>query len=349
MKIFKSILVMGVLFLFNACSPKIATKIPTVFYPESEDSAKLQFLKTFNYSTDIEGKQTSFNKALIGDVEASSIKKPYGVDYYKGKIYVCDLGIEGIVEIDLVSNKFTPINPKGSGKLDMPLNISIDEEGNKYIIDISLRKVLVYDENFNYMLSFGKGELGSPTDIAIGKDKIWVTDISKHNISAFDRKTKKLLFSFPETVEGNDDWLYKPSSIDVSEDKIYVTDAGDGGIKVFSKKGEFIKKIGSFGKQLGQFLRPKGIALDKEENLYAVDGALQNVQIFNSDGKLLLFFGGATNTYGGMYLPTAVAVSYDIELFKKYVDPRYELKYLIFQINQYGNHKVNVYGRIEPK
>ena len=122
------------------------------------------------------------------------------------------------------------------------------------------------------------------------------------------------------------------------------------GVKIFSLKGDFISKVGSFGKAYGQFVRPKGNAVDEEENLYVVDGSFQNVQIFNNENQLLMGFGGPTNTYGGMYLPTDVSISYDIELFKKYVDTtKFDLKYLIFQINQFGNHKVNVYGRVEHK
>ena len=34
--------------------------------------------------------------------------------------------------------------------------------------------------------------------------------------------------------------------------------------------------------------------------------------------------------------------------FQKYVDPAYELKYIILVTNQYTPEKVNVYGRIVP-
>ncbi len=337
--------------IFYSCSPKIIqSNVQKVYYPEIEDSAKIQFLATFNSSTDIEAKQSAFNKSIIGEVDQVKIKKPYGVDYFEGKIFVCDLGIGGIVEIDLKSNKFNQIVPRGPGKLDVPLNISIDELGTIYIVDISLQKILVYDKDFNFISSFGKGELKSPTDIAIINNKIWVTDIVSHTVKVFDKKTNELLFSFPDTVEGNEDWLYKPSNISASKKYIYVTDVGDGGIKKFSIKGDFISKVGSFGKAYGQFVRPKGNAVDKEDNLYVVDGSFQNVQMFNDKNQLLMYFGGPTNTSGGMYLPTGISISYDTELFKKYVDlDKFDLKYLIFQINQFGNHKVNVYGRVEHK
>ncbi|MCF6183631.1 MAG: hypothetical protein L3J56_03210 [Bacteroidales bacterium] len=51
-----------------------------------------------------------------------------------------------------------------------------------------------------------------------------------------------------------------------------------------------------------------------------------------------------------MYLPASITISYeDIKYFEKYVDPEYNLKYLILVSNQYGPDKINVYGRIELK
>lgn len=42
---------------------------------------------------------------------------------------------------------------------------------------------------------------------------------------------------------------------------------------------------------MGDFARPKGVAVDSEGHIYVVDAAFGNVQIFNSEGLLLLFFG----------------------------------------------------------
>ena len=41
----------------------------------------------------------------------------------------------------------------------------------------------------------------------------------------------------------------------------------------------------------GQFARPKGISTDKEGNIYVIDTAFGNVQIFDAKGQLLMFLG----------------------------------------------------------
>jgi hypothetical protein len=114
--------------------------------------------------------------------------------------------------------------------------------------------------------------------------------------------------------------------------------------------GEYISAVGSYGAGLAQFVRPKGIALDHEENLYVVDAGFENVQIFNKQGQLLMFFGGPYKGPGDMYLPAKVIIDYHhLRYYEKFVDPAFRLKYLIFVTNQYGPDKITVYGRLETK
>ncbi len=88
----------------------------------------------------------------------------------------------------------------------------------------------------------------------------------------------------------------------------------------------------------------------REANLYVVDAAFENVQIFNPEGELLMHFGGSYEGAGAMWLPAAVEISYDnLSYFEPYVDESFRLKYLIYVTNQYGPAKLNVYGFVEEK
>ena len=134
------------------------------------------------------------------------------------------------------------------------------------------------------------------------------------------------------------------------DDKVYVSDIGDFKIKIFSTSGEVINAIGSYGRNMGQFVRPKGIAVDHNLNLFVVDSGFENVQIFDADGNLLMFFGGSYKKPGDMWLPAKVIVDYDnLKYFEKYVHQSFKLKYLIFVTNQYGPDKINVYGYVGPE
>ena len=63
-----------------------------------------------------------------------------------------------------------------------------------------------------------------------------------------------------------------------------------------------------------------------------------------------MFFGGTYKGPGDMWLPAKITIDYDnLQYFRKYVDPSYDLQYLILVTNQYGPDKINVYGRVEPR
>ncbi|NOY67900.1 MAG: hypothetical protein GXP53_00170, partial [Deltaproteobacteria bacterium] len=84
---------------------------------------------------------------------------------------------------------------------------------------------------------------------------------------------------------------------------------------------------------------------DKQDNLYAVDAAFENVQIFDKKGQLLLFFGGSGTGSGKLYLPAGISIDYkNVKYFSKFADPNFALEYLIYVTSTYGKNKLNVYG-----
>ncbi len=108
--------------------------------------------------------------------------------------------------------------------------------------------------------------------------------------------------------------------------------------------------MGKYGNGYGMFVRPKGIAVDREGVLYVVDAGFQNVQMFNEQGQLLMFFGGPYQGPGTMYLPAKVTIDYEnVDLFRDRVHRGLEAKYLVIVTNQYGPDKISIYARVEPK
>lgn len=340
--------------LLSSCSPKLAPKtakvVEPVFYPQESDTARIQYLTSFSNSLSFTGRQSAFTSSIVGAQEVKNISKPYGVSIKHGKIYVCDVTLRGLEIIDLENKTFKHFIPQGGNSFELPLNCFIDVDSNIYVTDPNKGNIKVFDSNLLYQTKFGSKTLIKPTDIFIKNKRIYVVDIKNNRVNIFNQETHKFIDYFPKSVAGNEDWLYSPTNIYISESKIYVSDIGDTKIKIYSLKGEFLQSFGALGRGAGQFVRPKGIAVDKEEILYVVDGAFENVQMFNEKGQLLMFFGGPYKGPGDMYLPTQITIDYDnIQYFEKYVDSHYNLKYIIIVANQYGPDKISVYGRIELK
>ena len=95
-----------------------------------------------------------------------------------------------------------------------------------------------------------------------------------------------------------------------------------------------------------------GIAVDREGHLYAVDAAFSNVQIFNKEARLLMFFGGSGDKPGSFLLPAKVVLDYDnLQYFQKYALPNFQIQYVILVTSQFGPRLVNVlaYGQERGK
>ena len=321
-----------------------------VFFPAIADTPRIQYLRSFSSSDDVQKQQSKFARFVIGEKPKKEIKKPYGLFIKNAKLYICDTDLGGLEIIDLKENSFEYFVPEGSGQLLFPLNCFVDNDENLYVTDGKRQKIIVFDKLGNHIKSFGEKDNFKPIDLAVSGNKIFVTNIKNHQVLVYDKTDFHLIDAFPEIDKNQEGYLFNPMNLAVTNDKVYVSDFGDFKIKIFSHKGDYLKSVGSYGKNLGQFARPKGIAVDKDSNLFVVDAAFENVQIFNPEGQLLMPFGGSYKGSGYMYLPAQVVVDYDnLDYFQQYTDENYTLKYIILVSNQFGPDKISLYGRITPK
>ena len=339
-----AILVMG--FLAGCAGTPDTTESRTdskVFYPPSPNSPRIQFLTSYSGASDIEKeKRTSFARFVLGEEKKAvpQISKPYGVALYEDKIYVADTRGNGYAILDLDNESYHEI--LGMKK---PINIAIDNDGTKYITDTELDRVLVFDRNEQRVQTIGGEGEYKPTDVAIAGDKLFVVDIKNQKIRVLNKATGEQLYTIGSA--GSDEGqLYQPTNIAVATNgHVYVSDTGNFRVQEYTPDGRFVRKLGSIGTSYGKFARPKGIALDREGRIYVVDAAFQNVQVFNTEGQLLMYFAGPGVGPGELYLPTDIYIDYESAgYFQKYAEPGFDLEYVILVTNQFGPHKVNVYG-----
>ncbi|MEI7965078.1 MAG: 6-bladed beta-propeller [Chitinophagaceae bacterium] len=340
------------LLLNSGCNRHVASKTPLVIYPAPPDTARIQYLTSYASSLDVSGKRSALQQTVMGEDLGMPIGKPYGIATAAGKIFICDATIHGLNVINLAKKSFTQFVPTGKGQLKLPLNCITDKDGKLYITDAGRNEVVIFDANLNYVSAIGKTDTGDhfrPLDICVSDTKIWVTNPTSNKVNVYQKDSHQLLSSFPDSSVRDQVNLYNPVNIYYRNGKIYVTDFGDFKVKIFDEQGKYIRSVGEYGKSIGQFVRPKGISVDKQDNLFVVDAGFENVQIFNNIGKLLMFFGGPYKGPGDMWLPAKVYIDYDnLQYYKKWVSSEYKLDYLIFVTNQYGPDKVSVYGAIKP-
>jgi len=347
--LFTSLILVVEIFISCSGSENLRKNDEPIFYPPPPDEPRIQYLTSISSSNDISGEQSTITKFVVGEEEPLVIIKPYGLAARTDKIFICDTQLSALIVIDLAERSLGYFTPQGRGKLKKPINCFIDEEGLLYVADSERGQIIIFDNELNYRGEIGDSLILKPTDVFVDENKIYLNDISSRKVNIYDKTSLKYLRSIPSESEKKNQ-LYSPANISVSKKKIYVSDLGDSRIKVYDEKGNHIKTIGDIGNTPGKFSRPKGVAVDADGNIYVVDAGFENVQVFNSEGELLMFFGGSYSKPGDMWLPAKIFVDYkNINFFEDFVDPAFELKYLIYVTNQYGPDKINVYGFLSPK
>jgi DNA-binding beta-propeller fold protein YncE len=321
-----------------------------VLIPPSPQQSRIQFLTTYNSDVDVLPPLSPFRRFVLGDRQARELRKPYGVAMHDGQILVCDTELGVVVVFDLRAQTVEILGGGPQGKLGKPLNIAVDEDGTRYVADAELKRVVVYAPNNGYLRAIGDPEAWSPTDVAIIGKRLYVTDIENGDVVLIEKETGKELRRFNRGEEEDVQKLFLATNLTVGIDgSVYVTETGSARVLQFDSRGKRLKQFGSLGRLMGQFVRPKGVAVDREGRVYVVDAANQRVQIFNDEAKLLLFFGGVGNQPGGLNLPAQVAIDYDnVDLFADLAAPGYKIEYLVLVTSQFGANKVSVFGFLEP-
>jgi DNA-binding beta-propeller fold protein YncE len=319
-----------------------------VFYPLPPSEPKLQFLKKFSSALDISTKSKGFRDFVFGGEqnEETWIEKPYGTAIHDGALFIVDARGNGYAVFDLADGRARLVKPSGAGQLLKPINITIDEDGTRYVTDTSRKQVLVFDAGDTFQRAIGDPESFEPIDVAVSGDKLIVTDIMNHQVHFMDKVSGEILKTIGEKGGAPGTFLH-PTNIAVGADgSIYVADTNNFRVQQFSADGEFIREAGGMGNRPGKFSRPKGIAVDRDGNIYVTDAAFQNIQVLAAEdaGALMAFGQGGTEPFN-INLPTVVKIDYDnVEYFRQYAAPGWEIEYLVIVASQYGPNKVVVFG-----
>ena len=87
------------------------------------------------------------------------------------------------------------------------------------------------------------------------------------------------------------------------------TDAMSSRIQVLrAADGAPLRRFGARGLYLGNLVRPKGVSVDSEGNVYVVESYYDSLLVFSARGEFLLPIGGTGTSTGRFYLPSGVWV-----------------------------------------
>ncbi len=248
---------------------------------------------------------------VAGEAIPTVLQRPQaGVVDERGRIYVTDVSRGGVFVFDEQAGELLVWEQAdGLKRFQAPIGIALGPEGTVFVADAELALVARLDAKGNPLRAVGKGILKRPTGLAYdpARQQLYVADTYGHDIKVFDAdgRLERTIGSRGEGAEQ----LNFPTHLALANGELYVSDTMNARIEVLeADTGSMLRKIGARGLTVGNLVRPKGVAVDSEGNVYVVESYYDHLLVFNRRGEFLMPIGGVGQETGKFYLPAGVWV-----------------------------------------
>ena len=294
----------------------IAQKVEKIVWPSQPNEPKIEFLSSFSNSKDIGVKksflQNIWDRVTGNDLNEEMLVQPIGVTGdNNGNVYVADPGTKSVHIFNQEKRSYSQIRGKRDNLFKSPIGVAISELGLVYITDSELGQIQVFNTQGDYQFTI-KGYFERPTGICINQNTIYVTDTGLHKIFVFSLEGN-YIFEYGN-LGSNLGEFNRPIFI-YKKSLFYIADAMNYRVQVLDDGFNSLFTIGHQGDVQGTFSRPKGIAVDSDENIYVADGLFDAIQIFNYTGELLLVFGKNGNGLGEFDMPAGIYIDNNDQIY----------------------------------
>lgn len=283
------------------------------FWPIPPDAPRLEFIGSYKAANDLP--HNFWSRLMESSVGSSKpeepLVKPRGIFAGSEKIYVADENHRDVMVFNFPERTIDPLFQ--TALLASPLDIAGDRQGNLYIADAGLKKILVFSPESALLRAFGENEgLQRPTCLAIneGLARLYVSDSAANRITAYDL-SGNWLFHFGTQGDGAGQFQHPQGLAIDRTGRVFVADKGNARIQVFDQEGKYEGKFGQRGKTVHDFLEPTDLAFDSEGNLHVIDQGLIALLTYSPDGRVLLATGSGAKSRMPMGLARPVALHID--------------------------------------
>lgn len=175
------------------------------------------------------------------------------------------------------------------GSLQKPRAMAIDRQGDIYIVDKTAR-IQVFDRHGTFLRGWRTPlfENGKPTGLSFDLDgNLLVADTHYFRVLSYTPAGKLLEDRILGGTFGR-----KPGEFGLVTEAVmdstgclYVSEYGEyDRIQKFSAQGDFLFEWGGHGPELGQFIRPQNMIVDKQDRIWVVDACNHRIQVFDATG-----------------------------------------------------------------
>ena len=224
-----------------------------------------------------------------------------------GRIYVTDVSRQALYVFDPLAGRLDVWEKaEGFANFVTPVAVTV-ARGLAYVSDADLGIVARIGADGTAQRSLGRGLLKRPTGIALDAERgeLYVSDTAAHDIKVLglSGELKRIL---GRRGEGEGEFNF-PTHLAFANGELYVTDTMNSRIQVLDgASGRMRRSLGARGLYVGNLVRPKGVALDTEGNVYVVESYYDHLLVFDRLGRFLMGIGGLGAGSGNFYLPAGV-------------------------------------------
>ena len=243
------------------------------------------------------------------EAQRNVLQRPIaGVTDAQGRVYVTDMSRHAVYVFDEPGGRLLVWErAQGLANFVAPSGITLGPDGQIWVADAELGIVVRLDRDGEPVGSFGRGLLKRPTGLV--RDPVrklsYVVDTYAHDVKVFDDEGRLVLL-IGRRGERPGEFNY-PTHAAFARGELFVTDTLNNRVQVFTSDGEVLQRqFGHSGLYLGNFVRPKGVAVDNEGHVYVIESYYDHLLVYGSRGEFLLPIGGTGHATGRFYLPAGV-------------------------------------------
>lgn len=246
---------------------------------------------------------------LFEGQEAVVLQRPQsGVVDENGRILVTDVSRAAVFVFDPANGRLDVWEfAQGFRRFASPTGIALGPAGRVFVADADLKQVYSLDAQGKGTPLVDGGMLERPNGLAwdAREGLLYVADTQAHQIKVFDM-TGRLVRSIGKRGEAPGEFNF-PTFLSLSGDRLVVSDTMNARVQLIPLDGVGKPAIvGERGTMMGNLVRPKGVAVDSENNLYVIESYYDHLLIFDEQARFLLPIGGAGKAAGSFYLPGGV-------------------------------------------
>lgn len=267
---------------------------------------------------------------VTGEQAPRVLQRPQsGFTDAEGRVYVTDVSRGAVYVFDAPAGVLRVWEKADQrARFDTPLGIAPGRNGEILVADAELKRVVRLSAGGLPLGAVGQGDLVRPVGLArdAAGGRVFVADAQADTVWIFDDAGERL-GAIGHRGEGPGEFN-SPTYITYAGGRLLVADTLNARIQIFDAAGEYVGQFGRRGLFVGDFTRPKGVASDKDGNIYVVESYYDYLLVFNQQGELLLPIGGTGSGNGEFFLPAGMWID---DRDRVYVADAFNGRIMVFQ------------------